>query len=396
LGRPSRQLFDRGENQVTGRVGRSDFVNGRKVLSKPSTLIWKAYLYCRFFKSMSTLFNRNRVVFLHLSFWCVYVSFFLYQITSRWGRELAFERVITIATIQIVFAAIAAYVNYFIFLPRFLKRRNPWLYLMEFAVPFALVMLSRMALERFLIDGFTGKEEYLYSTRFIVQVITTNFFIVSFVAMLRFAVDWLEFEAKKKEVENEKLTAELNFLKAQINPHFLFNTLNNLYYLAYSKSENTTEVIAKLSQMMRYMIYDSNHPKVLLSKEIEYMQNYISLERLRLNNQIPISFDITGNTENVRITPLIFITFLENAFKHGVSNSNPKAWVKISIRMCDHECIYTVENSIGTEQKDGNEKSGIGLQNVKRRLELSYPGQYKLVTEDTREKYAVNLNLSIN
>jgi two-component system sensor histidine kinase AlgZ len=196
-------------------------------------------------------------------------------------------------------------------------------------------------------------------------------------------------------VANEKLTAELNFLKAQINPHFLFNTLNNLYYLAYSKSENTTEVIAKLSQMMRYMIYETNHPKVLLSKEIEYMQNYISLERLRLNDQIPIRFEVSGNTENVWITPLIFITFLENAFKHGVNNSNPKAWVKIAICLHDHECIYTVENSRSAEQKDGNEKSGIGLSNVKRRLELSYPGKYTLVTEDTREKYAVKLNLSI-
>jgi LytS/YehU family sensor histidine kinase len=237
--------------------------------------------------------------------------------------------------------------------------------------------------------------EYLHSTRFLVQVITTNFFIVIFVAMLRFAVDWLELEAKRNEVENEKLTAELNFLKAQINPHFLFNTLNNLYYLAYSKSENTTEVIAKLSQMMRYMIYETNHPKVLLSKEIEYMQNYISLERLRLNDQIPIKFEVTGNTENVWITPLIFITFLENAFKHGVNNSNPKAWVNIAIVLRDQECIYTVENSRTTEQKDGNEKSGIGLTNVKRRLELSYPGKYTLVTEDTRDKYVVKLNLSM-
>jgi len=269
------------------------------------------------------------------------------------------------------------------------------MYLLEFLVPFAIIMVCRLAIERYLIDGFTGKEEYLYSTRFIVQVITTNFFITAFVAMLRFAVEWLEFEARKNEVENEKLTAELNFLKAQINPHFLFNTLNNLYYLAYSKSENTTEVIAKLSQMMRYMIYDSNHPKVLLGKEIEYMRNYISLERLRLNDQIPIKFEVKGNTENVWITPLIFITFLENAFKHGVSNSNPKAWVNIAIDLRDHECIYTVENSRGIEQKNGSEKSGIGLQNVKRRLELSYPGKHKLVTEDTREKYLVKLNLSI-
>ena len=344
---------------------------------------------------MSAIFHRNRVVFLHLSFWCVYVSFLLFQITSRRGRELDLERVITIATIQTTFAVIASYLNYFIFLPRFLRRRNVWLYLLEFIVPFSVVMIVRLTLERYFIDGLSGTEEYLYTTRFVVFVITTNFFIVVFVAMLRFAVDWLEFEAKKNEVENEKLTAELNFLKAQINPHFLFNTLNNLYYLAYSKSENTTEVIAKLSQMMRYMIYDSNHPKVLLSKEIEYMRNYISLERLRLNDQIPIKFEVKGNTENVWITPLIFITFLENAFKHGVSNSNPKAWVNIAIDLSDHECIYTVENSRSTEQKDGSEKSGIGLQNVKRRLELSYPEKYKLVTEDTREKYLVKLNLSI-
>jgi two-component system sensor histidine kinase AlgZ len=345
---------------------------------------------------MSSFFQRNRVVFLHLSFWCVYVSFFLYQVTSRRGRELDWERVLTIAWIQVLFASISAYVNYFIFLPRFLKRRNTWIYLMEYALPFAAIMFVRLMFERYWIDDFSGTEEYLYTTRFIVQVVTTNLFIVIFVAMLRFAVEWLELEAKKNEAENEKLTAELNFLKAQINPHFLFNTLNNLYYLAYSKSDNTTEVIAKLSQMMRYMIYDSNHPKVLLSKEIEYMQSYISLERLRLNDQIPIRFDVTGNPQNIWITPLIFITFLENAFKHGVSNSNPKAWVNISIQLVDHECVYTVENSKGQDHKDGAEKSGIGLRNVKRRLDLSYPGKYKLVTDESAEKYFVKLNLSMN
>lgn len=346
---------------------------------------------------MSSYLQRNRVVLLHLSFWCVYVSFFLYQISSyRKSRELDWERVITIAGIQVIFASICSYINYFIFLPRFLKRKNVWLYLLEFAVPFAIIMVLRINFERFWIDGFTGNEDYLYRTRVVVQVITTNLFIVIFVAMLRFAVEWLEFEAKKKEVENERLTAELNFLKAQINPHFLFNTLNNLYYLAYSKSDNTTEVIAKLSQMMRYMIYDSNHPKVLLNKEIEYMQSYISLERLRLNDQIPIKFEISGNTENVWITPLIFITFLENAFKHGVSNSNPKAWVNISIHLAGKECVYIVENSKTSDQKETGEKSGIGLQNVKRRLDLSYPGKHELVTTETLGKYQVKLNLTLS
>jgi two-component system sensor histidine kinase AlgZ len=345
---------------------------------------------------MSSFFHQRRVVLLHLSFWCVYVSFFLYQMTSRRGREFVWDRVLVTAAIQVVFAMIAAYINYFIFLPRFLKHRMPWRYLAEFILPFAVIMFLRLMMERYFIDGFSGTEEWLYTTRFIVQVCTTNLFIVIFVAMLRFAVEWMDLEARKKEVENEKLIAELNFLKAQINPHFLFNTLNNLYYLAYSKSENTTEVIAKLSQMMRYMIYESNHTKVLLTKEIEYMMNYISLERLRLNDQIPIKFEVTGNVENVWITPLIFITFLENAFKHGVNNSNPKAWVNISIQLRGSECIYTVENSKTSDSKDMAEKSGIGLRNVKRRLELSYPEKYSLETLDANESYSVKLNLTLN
>jgi sensor histidine kinase YesM len=341
---------------------------------------------------MSSFFQQRRVVLLHLSFWCVYISFFLYQIASRQGRDLEWDRVLGAAFFQVTFATMAAYVNYFFFLPRFLKHKNPWLYFAEFILPFAAIMFLRITVERYFIDGFTRREEWLYSTRFVVQVCTTNLFIVIFVAMLRFALEWLDMEARKKEIENEKLIAELNFLKAQINPHFLFNTLNNLYYLAYSKSENTTEVIAKLSQMMRYMIYDSNHAKVLLTKEIEYMLNYISLERLRLNDQVPIKFEVSGNTERVWITPLIFITFLENAFKHGVSNSNPGAWVNISIQLRGTECIYIVENS---KNSDMAEKSGIGLRNVHRRLELSYPGAHTIETTDTAEKYSVKLNLSL-
>ncbi len=345
---------------------------------------------------MQSLFNRNRVTLLHISFWFVYLSFNLYQISSfQRGRGYDWERMLTSASVQLAFTMLIAYLNYFITWPRFIKSQNFWRYLIEFSVPFAGLLMARVHLQRYLVDGYTHKSEYFYSSFFIVQIVAVTLFIVIFVGMLRFAVDWFELEAKRKEVENEKLIAELNFLKAQINPHFLFNTLNNLYYLAYTKSDNTTEVIAKLSQMMRYMIYDSNHPKVLLTKEIEYMQNYISLERLRLNNQIPINFDVKGSAENRWIAPLIFITFLENAFKHGVSNNNPKAWVNVSIELAGNECIYKVENS-KPEKTDVTEKSGIGLQNVKRRLELSYPDQYKLTTEDKKDVYFVQLILTLN
>ncbi len=345
---------------------------------------------------MQSFFNRNRVVLLHASFWCVYLSFNLYQSTTfQRGKEYDWARMFTHTFVQLVFTMVIAYLNYFITWPRFLKNKNIIRYLIELLVPFAVLLTLRVHLQRYLVDGYTYKVNWFYSDFFIVQIVAITLFIVIFVGMLRFAVDWFELEARKKEVENEKLVAELNFLKAQINPHFLFNTLNNLYYLAYTKSENTTEVISKLSQMMRYMIYDSNHPKVLLSKEIEYMENYISLERLRLNNQNPINFEVTGDTENIRVAPFIFITFLENAFKHGVSNSNPDAWVNVSLKVQNGQCLYIVENSIPAGKKESNEKSGIGLQNVQRRLELSYPKKHTLVFDEKPDRYFVSLNLTV-
>lgn len=255
----------------------------------------------------------------------------------------------------------------------------------------ALFAYTRIILERYLIDNFEGKEEYLYRTRFVVQTFFSYLSIALFVSLLRFAVDWLELQTSRKEMEKEKLTAELNFLKAQVNPHFLFNTLNNLYYLAYSKSENTTEVIEKLSAMMRYMIYDSNYALVQLNKEIDYMQNYISLEKLRLNDKVKINFSIEGETDSVRIVPLVLITFLENAFKHGASNSG--SWVEASLQCAPQQLLFQVANNKASRPTT-EEKSGIGLQNVRRRLELSYPGQYTLEINESPTEFRVRLAIT--
>ncbi|MEI9920807.1 MAG: histidine kinase [Bacteroidota bacterium] len=350
---------------------------------------------------MNAFLYKNRVALLHISFWCVYISFFFYNISSRPprpnGAEFSFWNIAAHTAFNVAFNMLVAYVNYFIFLPRFLEKRKLGQYLFQYAIPFIVITIIRVHLQRYMADGYTHQEHYFYSMLYIVQVTATSLFIVIFVGMLRFAKDWFELEAKKKELENEKLTAELNFLKEQINPHFLFNTLNNLYYLAYTKSDNTTEVIAKLSQMMRYMIYESNYPLVDLTKEIEYMQNYVSLERLRLNNQIPIDFNIEGNPTGIKVAPLILITFLENAFKHGVSGDNKKAWVKLSMSLSGKNCIYTVENSkINGVHSDHAGKSGIGLQNVKRRLELTYPEKYDLEVKDLPDRYYVQLKLVLN
>ncbi len=290
---------------------------------------------------------------------------------------------------------VISYLNYFYFLPKLLIRKKVWQFIIGLSLAFSLVILLRVQMEKWISDSFADSEHYVYRARSIVQGVINHFFIVSFVSLLRFAADWLELDSGRKELEKEKLTAELNFLKAQVNPHFLFNTLNNLYYLAYSKSDNTTKVIAKLSQMMRYMIYDSNCPKVQLIEEIEYMQNYISLERLRLNDHIPLAFDIEGATDSIQITPLILITFLENAFKHGVSNNNNQSWIKVKLNIDSQNLVYSVDNSKVTSKPEAEEKSGIGLLNVKRRLELSYPGKHKLDFEDYRDRFFVRLTINL-
>lgn len=348
---------------------------------------------------MQPFIQRKKVFLLHLSFWFVYVSFLLYQISYRQKERDQFdlEQAIWFALLNLTFSVTISYLNYFYFLPRFLRDRRIWRYLLEFVLPFAALITLRVQIQRYIVDGYTHQEWYFYSSLYIVQTTVITLFIVIFIGMLHFAVDWFEFEARQREVENQKLTAELNFLKAQINPHFLFNTLNNLYYLVFTKSDAATEVIAKLSQMMRYMIYDSNHPKVPLTREIEYMQNYIDLEKLRLNNEVPIRFEVHGNVKDVMITPLVLITFLENAFKHGVSNDKPGTWITIRIDIENGQCTYTVENSkLPTAQvKNANGKSGIGLQNVKRRLELSYPDHYLLHTENLNDRYKVQLKISL-
>ncbi len=346
---------------------------------------------------MESFAQRHKKVLLHIAFWCVYASFFFYQISSlnKAGQEPNWSRVFKDFSFHMVAMIGISYLNYFFFLPRLLKDKNFGRYLLEFMPVFGVLAYLVVLGKRFILAEYIPSH-WLESSRFTINVVIGTLFLVVFVGLLKFVEDWFELEARKKEVENESLSSELRFLKAQINPHFLFNTLNNLYYLAYTKSPNTTEVISKLSQMMRYMLHDSNHPRVSLSKEIEYMQNYVSLEKLRLGKDVPIRFEVQGDTSAVTIAPLVLITFLENAFKHGVSNSISDSWIDVTIRVIEKVCYYKVLNSkIPESGKTVKEKSGIGLMNVKRRLELSYPSNFELDIKDLEDHYSVELKINL-
>ncbi len=347
---------------------------------------------------MSNFFQRNKKPLLHVAFWTMYASYFFYNISYGRRGEPDWGQVIPDFLFHIVSLLIISYVNYFYFLPRLLKGQKIGHYLLTFIPIFLLAAFFFLLGKQYLIDGFTYKDEWVYSVRFGLNVYMAAFFVTAFVGLLKFVEDYFELETRSRELQNRQLTSELRFLKAQVNPHFLFNTLNNLYFLAINKSDQTPEIIAKLSGMMRYMIHESNTEMVPLSKEVEYIENYLDLERLRLNEDVPITFEVNGPIEGVRITPMVLITFLENAFKHGIGNTRGDSWITVNLLIVEDLLQYTVTNSIVAQtDKTVREASGLGLSNVRRRLELSYPepDQYTLEVTEDEERYRVKLTIHL-
>ena len=205
--------------------------------------------------------------------------------------------------------------------------------------------------------------------------------------------EWIKNKITERKLKEEKLSLELKYLKSQINPHFLFNTLNNLYSVALKNNDNETATgIAKLSHIMRFMLDDVNENMILLDKEINYLESYIALQRLRFSGKddINISFDIQGDTANVKIPPFVFIVFIENAFKYGI-NYKKHSYINILFVLSDNTLRFNIKNSIHYTNEIQN--SGIGLKNIKERLDLLYSGNYNL--EITSDKNTFNIDLII-
>jgi two-component system, LytTR family, sensor kinase len=200
-------------------------------------------------------------------------------------------------------------------------------------------------------------------------------------------------EKQKKLLENERLNAELNFLKLQINPHFLFNTLNSIYSQAHFKSEQTEHSILKFSRIMRYVLYDSAADKIPLTQDLEYISNYIDLQQLRLSKNISIQYTVTGPVAGLSIAPLLLITFIENAFKHGISYTAPSE-IKIAIAVTGRELSLTVGNAI--TQLNRTTTGGVGLINARRRLDVLYPGRHLLDVVENDHLYIVNLKIELD
>jgi len=210
---------------------------------------------------------------------------------------------------------------------------------------------------------------------------------------IKIALEWFKSEKQREELKVEKLNAELKFLKSQINPHFLFNCLNTIYSLAHKQSAQTEHAILKLSTIMRYMIYESNEARVLLSHELKYLHDYIEIQRLRLPKDIEINYNLSGNADGVQIEPMLLVPFVENAFKHGISYTED-SFIDIDIATTEDMIRLTVKNSHFKERVA--ERGGIGLDNVLKRLALLYEHEHEIDMTETENQFIVDLKIALN
>ena len=332
--------------------------------------------------------SKSYTFLIHILGWIAFLLVPLLFIESATGRE----RFMMKGWFLLLLMAAYFYYNFLYLIPCFLLRKKIPLYFLMLIVGLVTLSMFNVLFALSTSDLMEHRHPFnFWRTAFFPFYPAIMAFALS--SAVRITLEWFKNERQKKEMEAEKLASELAFLKSQVNPHFLFNTLNNICSLARKKSDETENAIIKLSQIMRYMLQDSNDEKVSLEKEVEYLQNYIELQRMRLPETVKIDFSIEGCPEVGSIEPLLLIPFVENAFKHGVSYQE-RSEILIFLNSTEKHLTFTVDNHI-TKPTDNNveQGSGIGLKNVIRRLELLYPGKHDLRITDTGTQYRVELKI---
>ena len=293
------------------------------------------------------------------------------------------------------------YLTIYWFLPKFiLKQRNYFLILLYFLVLSVLFGYLQSLKVDLLVTKFfePGKIEYqasFYLYIILSQAIWVNVPLIMF-ASIKFIRDYSIETKLRNELEALNLQAELSLLKVQLKPHFLFNTLNNLYSLAIEGSSLTSEGLERVTNLLRYIIHECSEDKVELSKEISLINNYLELEKIRYDNRLRLSFHQDVKNTSTRIAPMILFTFIENCFKHGSSKDAGSPHIIIKLKESEGVISFVAKNSIPPHSKLKREKQGIGLENVKKRLSHLYDGRHILSIKEGEHEYTVELTIHTN
>jgi LytS/YehU family sensor histidine kinase len=235
--------------------------------------------------------------------------------------------------------------------------------------------------------------------RFKVRVydnVIPHFLLVSTGAAIKLLIDYAGVQRRLGEMAKEKAETELNFLKSQINPHFLFNSLNTIYFLIDKQNAGARTTLLQMADLLRYQLYDCNNPTIEIEKEVHYLQDYVRLQELRKDNQYEVGMEVGEQVKGFRITPLLLIPFVENAFKHISHHTHARNFISVALQRSNGTLTFIVENSKDDQQRSTEPTGGIGLSNVKRRLELIYPGKHTLQIENSPHIFKIELNLHVS
>ena len=329
----------------------------------------------------------------HAAYWILITGFFIYE-----KRYLIYKAslpyFVICVTGRILLLILIAYLNLHYFLPRLLLKKRYYQYFGAVVLSILGYLLAQSLFDYYLYGYVIGPMR----NSDIVEALSYNFFstlwYLGLMLALKLSIDWYEQQRILQKITVEKLQAEVNFLRSQVNPHFLFNVLNNLYALTLKKSDLAPDVVLKLSEMMEYMLYDSDDSKVLLQKEIGYLNTYLELEKLRLGSHSDISLTVSGDLNGQVIAPLLLLPLVENAMKHGVSKQNGNAWLHGDLQVSKSLVKLNIENSKPLLNRHEG-KGGIGLDNLRKRLELLYPSRHQLRIEDKGNSFIVDLEIEL-
>ena len=336
----------------------------------------------------------------HIVFWAIY---FLLN-TFRWGRFYD-DFIYSVQSNLIGFPIHIAlcYLNVYVLLPKFVFKNKYYLFLL-----FLVTSIFVMAVLKFNLTYYFLNEDVWPEVNLIVNTLTFDYviammigelYVITFVTAIKITLDWINEHKIATDLEKAQLETQLLFLRSQVSPHFFFNTLNNIYSLSLEGSKRTPKVILKLSELMRYLIYETKEKRQDLKNEILCIQNYIELERIRYADNLEVNMTISGDIEDKMIAPILLLSFVENAFKHGVNKSIDKIKVDIDFKVEAGFLNFKIINAI---PKLSNKKSfvkkqgGIGLNNVKKRLELGYKKEdYNISIDNSNEQFIVQLKIKV-
>ena len=336
----------------------------------------------------------------HVIFWSIY---FLFN-TLRWGSYFD-DYLYSLKTNIIGFPIHMAlcYLNIYVLMPIFVFRKKYFLYIVITLSVIFLMVLLKFNLTYFLVSTEVWPEGPEIINRitlnYTIDMMFGELYVMTFVTAIKITMDWLKEHKRLNDLEKLQLETELQFLRTQVSPHFFLNTLNNIYALTIEKSNKAPKMIIKLSELMKYMLYETKVERLSLEKEILSIQNYLDLERIRSGEKLEIEMEISGEIANKTIAPMLILSFVENAFKHGVNKNIKPVTVKISFDIKGDFLYFSITNpkpAVTGFNRTTKSSGGIGLENVKKRLALGYKSkEYNLTIKDQKDIFVVELKIKV-